>query len=155
MGSYFGYRRRKAGRVTLLMSCILCGGWIHSLSFTDVIWVSVNGYQAILVSSQSRLQFLRPRETPLGLVQKQNRIVQVQRIAFGDQFPTSRWIDFTSNGAATTSTYLDANGEMKEIPSAHYGMFVVPLTLLSAFLLISRPRRQTKSRDPDKSQSDE
>ncbi len=134
MGKYFHGWRRKIGLVTLLLACVFVAGWVRSIFVHDVLlfW---DGTQALgLWGSQSG-----------SLVWDTNDNPDVQR------WTTPRW----QNWIASEGVHPFDNPEIKwqwrfcgfgfasdgmTSRIVPYWAIVIPLTLLAAWLLLSKPR---------------
>ncbi|MEI8017188.1 MAG: hypothetical protein WCH39_03260 [Schlesneria sp.] len=153
MREFFQSWRRKIGVVTLLMACVLMGGWMRNYFIRD----SVN----IPTGSSSSIEFIS-RYQCLNLVvmwssipdsemasfriyhQKEEEEIgfPAGKFLFGgfarDHFPfRPSWFSF-SNEVRTTSLMIF---------SLPYWSITIPLTLLSGWLLLSKPR-QPQSKAP-------
>ena len=146
MGDYFRGWRRKIGIVTLLLAGVFTGGWVRSMSYIDgLVLPNPSGLHHQLASYQGCLHW--------------------QSLETTQSIPRSGWFRWASH-AATASTpnlmvnlgswrwkiagfgvrqYVDDNSHVitTAIP---YWFFTFPLTLLSAYLLLSKPRKSTQER---------
>ncbi len=117
MGEFFKGWRRKAGLVTLAMACVLMIGWMRSLAVTDVFSIWIN----------------EPRQRRL--------------LAIESHYGEIGWQDFGSapliGNPSGWSSY--ANNLRPPDPLAFntvpYWSLVLPLTLLSAWLILIKPRK--------------
>jgi hypothetical protein len=168
MHTFFHGWRRKAGSVTLLLACAVYGAWIRSSTVTD----SVNCYSwwkvtQSLVSSDSSLSWERRdttnvanHEVPFwkrGIAGRKRRAPRAlpqlasfqseSIIAGGHLSPRLdapdiiwhwRWHGFGSGDWPSHYTTLWV------IP---YWSIVLPLTLLSAYLILWKPRKPTQCED--------
>jgi hypothetical protein len=126
MREFFYGWRRKAGVVTLVMSLALMAGWIRSTVAYDEFRVTIGTYRPFLLSQESRIWWGRwvdhSRRAPA---------YGWRNLAHRDPDPFAR----RPGGSVTYSA----------IPSRMpYGVLVLPLTLLSACLLLSKSRRSPK-----------
>jgi hypothetical protein len=144
MSAYFRSWPRRMGVITLIFACMLLGGWLRSRSYTDAIWFSLYGCRVAVVSSCSKIRLLDHHQTPLTLLQRGDEGVQAQRILFGSERFNAQSIDFpTKNMQIVSASYL-IDGSLQKISLIPYWTIVLPLTLLSAVLLL--PRWRTRSR---------
>lgn len=124
---YFRGRRRKIGAATLVMACVFMIGWIRSQNCLDVIEPYLPrffGARIRVVSGSGRFTILsqnHPVRSNTG-----NRPAVFYRGSF------FRWVAWNGEG-------LNIGAKFTLIP---YWSIVIPLTLLSAWLLISNPRKR-------------
>ena len=145
MGDYFKPWRRKIGVMTLLIACVLAAGWVKSAAFNDLIIFPIG-------------QDLR-----FGVVSNRGRIALV-RHDWHENAPTLRTYWFSASFAEHPDAVfildheelqwllrLGAFGIRQRLTSSFtvsliqlpYWSIVIPLTLLSAWLLLSKPRTKT------------
>ena len=111
MGEYFKPWRRKIGVVTLVMACVFAGAWVRSILVHDVIRIGPGNVECIIVSHAGIFSIWVGPDSPK---------------------PTSSWKIF---------------GPIVTAPATHpgiplpYSIIVIPLTLLSAYLLFSKQRK--------------
>ena len=154
MGDFFNGWRRKAGLVALAVACVLMVGWMRSCLLQDTFTVSLRlGSQIRLVSASQHL-VIATINIRMGNGEASNR----------ERFWTSRRIDahgwlFTSTntlpiyfGFHGHSFWIDKHrideppidrGTSVSVTKLHfpYWSFVLPLTLLSAWLILIKPRK--------------
>ncbi|WP_157605455.1 hypothetical protein [Schlesneria paludicola] len=135
MRDFFRGWKRKIGVVTLLMACILSSFWIRSQAVEDALISPITNVR--IESTTGRL-----------------------RIGIFHSVPGSwfSWPDWRSRSVAAPLNYPWSNWQLglvhgtnirsKSDPRdlliiAPYWLLVVPLTALSAYLLISKPRVRT------------
>lgn len=118
MWSSFQGWRRKAGAITLVMSLILMAGWIRSFAMTDVLtrWTKEQK-QGTLIAIQSR-------DGEIGW-----QTFRPSQVGFGNG-----WIAFPNVPRSPSDLKFHV------IP---YWAMTIPLTLLSAYLLLWKPVRMT------------
>ena len=140
MREFFKGWRRKVGCVTLVMACVFAVGWVRSLTRRDtfdfgrVEIVSLESSLAVAIWPRSNLRL------PQWFTEDSRSIDSV----FGPHGCRSRGAGFWSSGIADLQSTL--------IVVAPYWSIVIPLTLLSAYLLLSKPRvAKTTSAQPDRS----
>ena len=119
MGDFFKPWRRKIGIVTLMLACVFAAGWVRSQYKADVFIMPLN-------------------ESSNGVISSRNGEIQ--------------WATAEFNHIGKPYE-PDGLTELKNLPtvlrSVPYWPIVIPLTLLSAWLLLSKPR-QSKSNTPTK-----
>ncbi|WP_010584280.1 hypothetical protein [Schlesneria paludicola] len=145
MRKFFGGWKRKLGVVTLLLACLFMGGWFRSSVNTDQLTIRVDDHTVYWIISGSHV---------LGWIQVHSE----------DAFPETvktRWepwakspfsavytIWWKDNGSARTGGSFTKSTAR---PNTHliipYPVIVLPLTALSAWLLLSKPRF-AKHREP-------
>ena len=136
MGEFFKGWRRKIGVVTLVMACVFAAGWIRSFTITDEIWtVTPNSVRYGIASWQGGVEYSKLKYVA---VLKPQWGRAAQPIGGNSKRTTqSPWVFHgrieSNNGGPT---HLHGLG----VP---YWSIVMPLTLLSAWLLFSKPRQST------------
>jgi hypothetical protein len=140
MREFFRGWRRKAGCVTLTIALALTGVWVRSSARED-LWILIKGDASVgvVISKDGSLTWSQCYPIPEGPW----RIEHTNVNPFPDPrgFPEQdlQWIcRFGGNGAGMK---VD---EMSEISlrcaMIEYSFIVAPLTLLSAYLLLSKPK---------------
>jgi hypothetical protein len=125
MPDYFKLWRRKIGVLTLVVACVFAAGWVRSFSKTDI--VTVHGTYAF-ISENGRFtisQRLRVRQKFKSGATKGDSI---SSLSFNS------WISPWSFDVGSTSVLPDYTS------LTPYWSIVIPLTLLSAWLLLSKTR---------------
>ena len=131
MGGFFRGWKRKVGVLTLLMSCGLVGEWVRSLYIVDSVdlscgmlgrgsFLSVNGLFAWSIGFEDSA-FFRWKTVPLSEILIDGSMYFHDGFAFGES-------SFGFNGSRIPVF----------IP---YCVVVIPLSLLSAWLLLSKPQK--------------
>lgn len=137
--SYFKPPRRKLGVITLLTACVLTIGWIRSEYIKDLIsFLFPGGVKDTVYSVSGKIYWLRYPEPSMGPV---HGIVSYVMPAQGweAEFHSPaiewswRWQEFGSG--------KHRRGWVR-FWSAPYWSIVLPLTSLSAYLLLSKPRQK-------------
>ena len=148
MGEYFKPLRRKIGVVTLVIVCMFVGGWVRSLSIQDGAKFHATRHQEYsLISLRSGIHCLSVRRerdyngqpllfTP-SINWHSNKLPNNKLILDMPDFVWSwRFLDF---GVRECSPPSFGSVRFKDW-TAPYWSIVIPLTLLSAWLLLSMPR---------------
>jgi len=128
MSDFFHGWRRKAGCVLLVMTSFLTLAWIRSHVFFDV-FVFERNHRHQLVFNMDGSAYWRSV--------KQN---------FDTGFPLHKWI--SANPTVPNAKILQSVGPTDAVWTVPYRLFAIPLTLLSAYLILwpgKRPERQTKA----------
>jgi hypothetical protein len=148
MHTFFHGWRRKAGLVTLVMSCVLVAGWIRSFRFRDSIefpsWQRDETIPGIASDNQSiSWQFVRASVSYSAVpsadwfrwrfVTKYSPQIPFEVVEDQTVYGFGRKIEEYDRGYSsyTRTQYL--------VP---YWAMVIPLTLLSAYLLLVPPPKQ-------------
>jgi len=131
MREFFRGWRRKSGVVTLLLALVLTGGWIRSLSIADIVTFSIPAFGRTysMRSVKGRAEWYIFSGEP-----------HLHRL---------RWMSQLSSNfpllVANEERHLRGNQRAFQIPFrvlslvTPYVAFITPLTLISAFLLLSKP----------------
>lgn len=120
MPEFFRGWRRKVGCVALVMACLVAIAWIRSMAVADHIYVRFD-----------RQHEIRSRQQTFLWVS--------WRAYIGNVKPTS-WVTVDASQPQIENEMLDA--ELWELP---YSALFVPLTLLSAVLLLWRQRKRSQT----------
>ena len=140
MGNFFKPWRRKIGVVTLLIACLLAAGWVRSLVVMDrIIWTD-NGSMSSITSIDGMMWWFR-----IAPISSINRVVW--RSGKPPNSPIDPWADYDPSwrfqfsglqfGAGQSNKHSNMGISIWEIP---YWFVILPLTLLSAYLLLGKPR---------------
>lgn len=126
MGEFFKPQRRKVGVVTLVMACVFSAGWVRSQNWIDVLCPQSSS-DLKAVSGCHGFGFMYGR----FFMEQENddlRFVGHYSKHYSNQL--YQWTRFQETG-------LSLYGQGLFI---RYWLIVIPLTLLSAWLLLSNPR---------------
>ena len=143
MREFFRGWRRKVGCVTLVMACVLMAGWVRSLQVIEAISLPGTLNKTTLLMSNPHVLTLifGPEESPAdtGYFWFESR----------DENPLDDFADawswrFCGFGVADVHT----DGEFITVWMLPYWAFTIPLTLLSAYLIVWKPRQPPKPADP-------
>lgn len=161
MMGYFKPLRRKLGVVALLVASVFASGWMRSRHYEDMMLIGVDGITSHQLVSD-------PKGICWQSVRELDRTIPVS-IGFSDRVCISSqpydheyWISFPESdvGVITKQRWcgfeiLRSRHESPSDPRSEssswtipYWSIVVPLTLLSAWLLLSRPRAKNTERAP-------
>lgn len=139
MSKYFTSWRRRIGVLVLVLACLFLAGWVRSLSTLDRGTSHFNRSMYGLTSYNSRIHLLKltPLATGAPILWSSQRHSEPLDYWFEMQ-PVWRW-DWAGFqfGAANSKKMTEVRMDIWTIP---YWAVVVPLTLLSTFLLLSRRR---------------
>ena len=124
MGSYFKPWRRKIGVVTLLMACVFAGRWFRSFRMDDKFtWL--NNSTAFRIHSTNYGVFLTSSE-------RFNN--EIDGLPGWSSFPLPR-LRLGIHSYAPGETHLFC---------VKYSTLIIPLALLSAWLLLGKTRKSTQ-----------
>lgn len=143
MSHYFKSWRRKIGVVPLVMGCLFAAGWVRSLNCEDAVVICCNSHQEYTLFSSSGLFGMTDSYERLP-VQRQHWPMfdsSTKRLfapaVFADTRLTWHWkrwgfgcveyLGFRSNGCRFVHWFFP------------YWSVVIPLTLLSVWMLLSKP----------------
>lgn len=132
MGDFFKGWRRKLGCVALLMACAMMGAWMRSQFTSDVACWSMGHESEVVISSNGMLSWWR----------------------LGMQGPVPRFWNpnFVSQGNDGTYYFTVRDWGVELGPadslSIPYWPFVIPLTFVSAYLILWKPRKAKTSDQP-------
>ena len=149
MGNYFRPLRRKIGVCTLSMACLLMIGWLRSYTTQDAITISFgSSIQRVLVSNSGRLIVVHVsivanqpiRTIPWTSFKTPNGEWELRFELSGNQIFIWQH-EISKDLFFTGTTHVGANfpGYGRRWRQVPYWSVVLPLTLLSAWLLLSKP----------------
>jgi hypothetical protein len=125
MSDYFKPWRRKLGIATLMMACVFAAAWVRSLMLTDVVRVPLWQFGKIGIASN----------------------VGYFSFAWASHERSNNgfnWITYPFEVTALISYApwtFDFTSKTPVQPVMGYWSVVIPLTLVSAWLLLSKPRK--------------
>ena len=153
MTSYFHPLRRKLGVLTLLIACVFAGLWVRSFEFADHFGVFdvINQREYFLESANGRLLwYWQEPDANLGntgppycgWVTEPLEDISPEHFIFADHSIVAfrwgfQWFNFGGDQFFSTKPTKLSGGIQLFFP---YWFIVIPLTLLSAWLLLSKPR---------------
>lgn len=158
MALYFKPLRRKLGVVTLAMGCVFLGGWMRSHFTWDHTWLRLSGTRShySLNSVDGRLWywkvvFFREIDWGCGWICPShfkgsgtdlNGAWKPLDALSGLELDWRRdWAGFHCG----TGNFSSGENVLVQDATVPYWSIVVPFTLLSAYLLLSKPRASTSS----------
>ena len=150
MGEFFRGWRRKVGVVTLLMACVLMAGWIRSLTHFEGVSLPVERMpNHFFVSWDSSLVWLTENAGVTGPYPrfKSRSITGVDDRIFESPHFQWRWkyCGFGS-GVGVDEIKVGNRIEQNTLTVVPYWSVTIPLTLITAFLLLSKPRQSTQKK---------
>ena len=156
MGDFFKGWRRKTGVATLMLACVFMAGWVRSQYFLDSLNLDSNllgkkitaDFQSIKSRMGCNIHVYRPRDRDsiyldFDYLAGDLRFNQYSRSAhFHPQFDWGGFLYGTIIGTIHPDTNLTYDTMLYHVP---YWFIVIPMTLLSSYLLLSMPRSRTAS----------
>jgi len=137
MDDFFHGWRRKLGVVTLLMALVLMGGWLRSFSATDEIQIGIiNQCLQEVRTSWGELHWASWKDRPISL--RWTNWPAQQPSVHRKHF--SEWL-VRHEVRQSNADNITRLGQVVIFP---YWSITIPLTLISAFLLLSKPRKSTQ-----------
>jgi hypothetical protein len=131
MQTFFHGWRRKAGVVTLVMACVVTGLWVRTLFFADQICFVMGDRKHYINSGQSGLCWLSVDRSP---VLEWHTVVPAEEF---EQLHLNRPLAESLNEGFAKLIGWGRN------PACRYLLYwwlVLPLTLLSAYLILWKPQ---------------
>jgi hypothetical protein len=133
MHDFFKPWRRKFGVVVLVMACVFAAGWIRSRRTVDCLEIESPFSDCVVISGDERLQIVEGRindwvSNPIWV-----------KLAMTSK-RSSDHEGIRMNRKSFDASFVYLNRDPRAI--APYWSLVVPLTLLSACLLLSKPRQK-------------
>ena len=146
MGDFLYGWRRKAGGVALVLACVVVAGWVRSWRVDDLIQLTSEEDMATDIHIRSFEGFLIMQvETlvppkPIKWAVPKWSIVELHKTAAADDpmIWRFRWCGFAAGYELGRAYLPDGRVDLWFIP---YWSIVIPLTLLSAYLLLVKPRK--------------
>ena len=139
MGEFFHGWRRKAGLVTLMMACLLTVGWMRSRLTSDSVIIPSRDGCVGLNSAIGGLRWGRwIGNSPFEITWSSAQVAIQENYPWGDMDVEWKreWAGFYFGAASLTNPPLHV--EEWIIP---YWSLVLPLTLISVWLILGKPRK--------------
>lgn len=148
MGGFFKPWRRKIGMVTLLMACLFTGGWVRSGSTRDLFNFPISETRLLILESNCGKVEWNLYENQAGIPACDFHYSLETRdnaFLFDGLQPKWQWSGYGFQ--AGVYEYLNTAGGRTEMTShickLPYWSIVTPMTLISLWLLLSKPRNST------------
>lgn len=141
MREFFRGWKRKLGVLTLVLACMFAAGWIRSRSFSEGVLHFDGGRRSIAMFSHrsaihiQQVNYQQPAARPVTTVWLRESLITEKSLSL--DMPELKWRWHWGGFGVREFSSQQANLEICVIP---YWSFVIPLTLLSAWLLLSKPR---------------
>jgi hypothetical protein len=163
MGEFFHGRRKKLGVLTLIMASVFMVGWMRSLVVEDEVQLPTNRPTTYFIGSSDGSVFCsrfvekksplplipalagwsyETHPLPVGGVEDQLK-EHCKKLGFGT-VSVSEWCGFIEGKVDLDSPPLSCELRFWAIP---YWLIVIPLTLLTAFLLLSSHPRNSQTKN--------
>ena len=162
MGEFFHGWRRKVGVLTLVMACVLMGVWFRGQTIQDSYWFGFGIHDSFLsgkhIATRGKVMHAMSSSARDGLVWERTEYEGVSwfggwhtsdRFSFAlfhpggwDLAPDSKLYHWQVFGF-DVGKYENVNYGKYSFCRVSYSSIVLPLTLLSAWLLLSKPRKST------------
>lgn len=136
MSEFLNGWRRKAGCITLVMACVLMTAWVRSRGIRDSLIFTDGDQQHLIISRRGRVTWETWQKVPLNLhLDLPNFFLEVGPISPNEPPELrTRWIP---------GNFF--HGPDWDIP---YWSVVLPLILLSGYLILWKPQSAAKPVDP-------
>ncbi|WP_157606257.1 hypothetical protein [Schlesneria paludicola] len=140
MFAYFRGWKRKLGILTLAIACLLTVGWVRSRSVADTLYIHHNrGMDDIYVSCAQGMIWMRNMSAdPRHKVTPRRGSVSWFSDTDQSNFDSTDWKSISNCWFARIRSY-GTKQQQAGIVLIRYWLIVVPLTLLTAYLLLSKP----------------
>jgi hypothetical protein len=139
MHTFFHGWRRKMGVGSLVMACVLMGMWMRSYGIRDVVWIYPHRTTLHwLASSNGRFEWMTIQSLDGDLTGDIHNRWRTYPL-------TAPMLDARAPDANTTKRSKWAEPPTSDSRSLHiipYWSLVLPLTLLSAYLILRKPRKR-------------
>ena len=142
MIDYFKPLRRKIGVVTLVVACVFAVGWVRSFSVADTIQLPMEKLTLHAIGSADSCIFWHSNR---------GHPVEQHKFAWQSIELQPRW-SFWSQWDWSILGLSRRNWETGGVLAISYYAIVVPLTLVSVWLLLSKPRAKPCPAQPIASQ---
>ena len=152
MREFFHGWRRKVGVVTLVMACGVAGLWVRSQQMRDSLQVRVADNAAhLFISNESELVWQSMRHEATDEVQlrrfaisrtlvSENRVYVANRRRGTETEDYSHSVSFRTITGSWTGNKI----QLAAWRFPHWAL-VIPLTILSAYLILWKPRKRTEA----------
>ncbi len=153
MDEFFKGWRRKAGLVTLAMALLLMAGWMRSAILMDVIIIACGKETHIAQSLEGELSWrwlvnIAPQQSSAEWHTLKDAPLYL-RFSTATSLTTERQLKWCGFDFGTTA---ENDGSWGIVP---YWSLVLPLTLLSAWLILVKARNEKRTQAPIDSRSKE
>ncbi|MDB5343017.1 MAG: hypothetical protein JWP89_1394 [Schlesneria sp.] len=140
MHTFFQGWRRKAGGVTLLMACVVTGMWVRARQVDDVFGYSLFGMRYIVATSADGLRLWQWNEAEVEAAHANQHSVMINwgEIPGPDDF---RGLENWPLYAEVIRTVIGTPDQVWYCEVTYWPL-TIPLILLSAYLILWKPRKR-------------
>lgn len=144
MREFYRSWKRKAGCVTLVVALVSTGVWVRSRTTVDVIVIWGKTANCDIISGAEGFLIVAGQR-PIGQIHCSVAKRSVEITILSQKFVSTRgspvkWDAFQASSLVIYPSVNDAKTKDRTIPMVPYWSIVTPLTLLSAWLLLSKSR---------------
>jgi hypothetical protein len=127
MREFFQGWRRKMGCIALVMACVVMIGWLRSCNRCELIFFASSDRQHAVLAIDDGLSWMGWNPT------------EIKKFA-----PFDDWQSYEANEFPSIKTSLGAIRTLDSLKEWHvpWPLVVIPLTLLSAYLILWKPRKR-------------
>jgi hypothetical protein len=148
MGEFFRRWRRKVGLVTLVMALVFMSGWVRSRSRIDLIKLNGTKSYCVFISGGQKFLLLQGIQCLMSRNLCEQASVRYVRLRFYPQYPadtSGRRFEWWSREESKIEVFSPDDEDVPHnmIP---YWSIVIPLALISAFLLLTKPLISTQEK---------
>ncbi len=155
MGQFFRGWKRKVGCVTLLMALVFMAAWIRSFGFSDQFIVPLGQHRTVVGGSffQYVILFMLNDEQPgqAGNILHQfiwasGPYKEIDMRVFEDSDGVTWNWSWYGVGIRVSSQEQDSTIHFSNYCAIPYALVTIPLTFISLWLLLSKPRNSTRKK---------
>ncbi len=159
MREFFQGWRRKTGLALLAMALLLTAAWMRSRVLSNSIGIRRGGEYSSIHSSVGRLAWVEIYPVHKGILEFSDTSLSQKFLDDAVAIPARmrggtiewqwKWFGFDFS-ARTSSVFVHSATEQLHVViwTVPYWSHVLPLTLLSAFLIFSKPRHSKSAMEP-------
>lgn len=137
MHTFFHGWRRKAGIFTLVMACVVMAGWLRSLFVFDLVGIHFGALHSLGIESKRQSLCVTWSEDTPAITTKTIIWLTLPPSIEGTDLPDDYKI-----GEFAWLINMDDEHPHGIIVAAPYWSVTIPLTILSAYLILWRPRKR-------------
>ena len=155
MGEFFRGRRRKVGLLTLVLALMFMGGWVRSQLIVDGSVRNLGGFRYVIHSFDGMIDFIRMSEMEgwPSVIWDSSKLSQMKGYDLDDdgvRRPFDPWESLEMVWKWDWGRFHFGSGTRKwgpkklkcQIYIIPYWSIVFPLTVLSTYLLLSKPENR-------------
>ena len=163
MGDFFQGRRQKVGVVTLTLACVFAAAWVRSIGREEGVYFDSKGQTPLMICSRNHfltIIFARHFTRPVVFTQLKLRwFDQACSEETNEEYWTLANAGFTNVvtkartlGGIMIGSAFDtslSNPLKRWFISFSYWLITIPFTVVSAYLLVSKPKSSTLKKPVD------